>query len=181
MYKRTDLTSKSSQASLRPDFIAKTVADIDFDYLKSLGITTCFIDLDGTVVSRGTFEVEPLIKARLKDSGLDIKIATNRPKSRDLKELKEDLSASGVIHPQGLYGKPTKRYIRAALKEYGLRGNQVVMIGDRFLQDIFGANRSGVYSLVVYKLGKSKGRLDELLSNIERKVTQRLQGSYRKV
>jgi HAD superfamily phosphatase (TIGR01668 family) len=178
MHIRSVPLHKQAAVSFKPDFIAASVADIDFGYLKRLGVTTCFVDLDGTVVSRGTFEVDPKLAAALKSSGLDIKIATNRPRSRSLKELKQDLSASGVIHPKGVYGKPAKRYFQNALNDLGLKPEQAVMIGDRFLQDIFGANRAGVYSLLVFKLGKSHDWFDSLLSKAERRLARRLEKLY---
>ena len=172
---------KSAKSSLRPDFIAKSVADIDFAYLKRLGIRACFIDLDGTVVSRGTYEVDARISQALKDSGLSIHIATNRPKSRSLKTLKEQLHASSVIHPKGIAGKPAKKYYLSALKDLDLKNYEVVMIGDRYLQDVYGANKAGIYSLLVYKLGAYKGRTDKLISGIERKLTAAYLLNYKKV
>jgi HAD superfamily phosphatase (TIGR01668 family) len=181
MYKRKDLFPKKAGFSLMPDFIAGSIADIDFSYLRRKGITTCFLDLDGTVVDRGTYEITPALRRALMQSGLDIKIATNRPKSRSLKRLKEDLSASGVIHPAGIYGKPTKRYMRLALAEFGLHPHEVVMIGDRYIQDVLGANRSGIFSLVVYKLGRSVNTADRLVSALEKNRTKMLEKSYEKV
>ncbi len=155
----------------RPDFIATSVADIDFAFLASRGIKACFIDLDGTVVARGEFIVDPLEIQALKSAGLPIFIATNRPKSRALKNLKADLTASGIIHPHGLRPKPSKSYYRKALAERKLEPHQVVMIGDRYIQDIWGANRAGLYSLVVYKTGGAIGRWDRLLSRLEAAAT----------
>lgn len=181
MYRRRSSDSKKPEFRLTPDFIADSVSQIDFDYLKSKGITTCFIDLDGTVVDRGSFEVEPMLTASLKKSGLDIKIATNRPKSRSLKNLKNSLNASGVIHPKGIMGKPSKAYIRNALNLYNLQQHEVVMIGDRVFQDILGANRSGIYSLLVYKLGESKGRIDQFISRRERAFTDKLLKDFEEI
>lgn len=170
--------SKPNKHLMRPDFIAKSVVDIDFSYIKKLGITTLFIDLDGTVVSRGTYEVSSEYKKALVNSGMQIHIATNRPKSRSLKTLKEDLHATSVIHPRGIFGKPAKSYYENALKSLGLKKSEVVMMGDRYIQDIWGANRAGIYSLVVFKLGKSKAGLDKFISNRERKFTEALLPSY---
>lgn len=178
MYIANTAVSKKKRFSFKPDFIAESVQAIDFIYLKGKGITTCFIDLDGTVVERGAYDMEQSLSESLKNSGMNIKIATNRPKSRTLKNLKNSLHATGVIHPRGLRGKPAKSYIANALNEYELEPKQVVMIGDRFVQDILGANRSGVYSLLVYKLGRSRGVFDKFISSLEKKYTQRIIKSY---
>lgn len=179
MLVRDKLLGKKRPAfTMRPDSICKSITEIDFNYLKRLGVTTCLIDLDGTVVGRGTFEVDRRIGDVLSNSGLNIHIATNRPRSRSLKNLKEDLYAVSVIHPRGIFGKPSKRYYLNALKELHLQPEQVVMIGDRFIQDMLGANRAGIYSLLVHKLGKSVGRGDLYISKLEKIYTNRLTGQY---
>lgn len=181
MLRRNPESVKKPRVSFKPDFLAKDIASIDFKYLKKIGVTTCFIDLDGTVVGRSTFEVPAITSQILKDSGLDIKIATNRPRSRSLENLEHQLNASGVIHPKGFYAKPTKHYFQNALKEFGLKPTQVVMIGDRMLQDISGANRSGIYSLMVNKVGPSIGTVDKTISRLEWQATVRLSAQYQKI
>ncbi len=166
--------------SFWPDIICKSIVDVDFTYLKKLGVTTCLIDLDGTVVGRGTFEVDTRIAKALAKSGLKIHIATNRTKSRSLHNLKQDLHADSVIHPRGIFGKPSKRYYVNALKALKLQPTQVVMIGDRFIQDMLGANRAGIYSLLVHKLGPSMGSVDRYISKRERLFTERLTRIYQK-
>ncbi len=163
---------------ITPDFIADNVASIDFALLKRNGIKTCFIDLDNTVVERGAYIVSDNTKTALRNSGMNIYIATNRPKSTDLKDLRKSLGAVGVIHPQGIFAKPLKRYFINGLRENNLSSHEVVMIGDRFFQDIFGSNHAGMYSLLVLKLGKPIGNIDKLISWIERKITHYISNKY---
>lgn len=163
---------------MKPDFIASSVPDIDFTLLKRYGIKNCLIDLDDTVVERANYNVSQNIIKALKQSGLDVYIATNRPKSRDLKDLKEILGANGVIHPHGLMGKPTKTYFINGLRDKSLDKSSTIMVGDRIIQDIFGANRAGIYSLLVYKLGKPTGKIDSLISRIEHLWTVHISKNY---
>lgn len=182
MFIRSNLPAiKRPITSFRPDFIAASVDEIDFKFLRAKGIKACFIDLDGTTVSRGTFDVDQKVIDRLKDSQLPVFIATNRPKSRELKNLAVDLSALGVVHPVGVYAKPTKRYYKRALAAHDLKPHQVVMIGDRYFQDVFGSNRAGLYSLVVYKVGKIGSRSDYVVSKIEARLTRIFTGKYTEV
>lgn len=169
---------KTPNNRLKPDFIASSVQDIDFAMLRAYGIKNCLIDLDNTVVERADYNVSQDIKNALKHSGLTVYIATNRPKSRDLKDLKEKLGAKGVVHPHGLMGKPTKTYFINALKDKSLDKSTVIMIGDRYIQDIFGANRAGIYSLLVHKFGKPVGKLDSIISSIESRWTARISKKY---
>ncbi|MDQ3123252.1 MAG: HAD-IA family hydrolase [bacterium] len=174
----SEIYRKQPKFSIHPDFVAENVHTIDFELLKSYGIRTCFIDLDNTVVERDMFDVSEDIKAALRQSGMQIFIATNRPKSRDLKNLRESLNASGVIHPYSIFPKPTKHYFLHALKTNNLRAHETVMIGDRYLQDVLGANRAGIYSLLVHKLGKPHSLLENFISGIERRLTSKYTRRY---
>lgn len=140
-----------------------------------------FIDLDGTVVARGTYEVNPKISEVLSSQPLPVYIATNRPKSRDLKNLKEVLNAQGVIHPRGMAGKPFPRYFKTACATHGLMPHETVMVGDRFLQDIIGANAAGLATVVVKKLDKPTNWIDTALSRFERWLASRLARGYEKI
>ena len=161
-----------------PDYIANTVYNIDFNYLQERGIKAVLIDLDGTVVSRESFDVDKRITNYLKKQSVEIYIATNRPKSRDLKDLKKLLNARGVIHPVGVFMKPFPRYFKHAASTHQFKASEVAMIGDRYLQDIFGANLAGFTTILVHKLGISKGFIDMHISSIAKKRTDKLAARY---
>lgn len=167
--------------SLRPNYIADSVADIDWNYLQSQGIKAALIDLDGTVVARGTYEVSDVTQRVLATQPLKIYIATNRPKSRDLKELRQHLNANGVIHPTGIWGKPFRKYFLQAGKDHGLQPSEIVMIGDRYLQDVFGANSAGIQTIVVRKLDKPTNFFDRFISWLERTRTDQLAKHYQQI
>lgn len=168
----------SKRRLFHPDYIVKSVCDIDFSLLKSKGIKAVLIDLDGTVVSRGTFNVDKKITTYLKKQLVDIYIATNRPRNRSLKNMKVSLHAKGVIHPSGVFMKPLPQYYRQAAVNHKLKTAEVAMIGDRYIQDIFGANLAGYTTILVRKLGESKGHLDAVISLIERNRTDKLVAKY---
>lgn len=169
---------KPKQARIRPDYIATALTDIDFNYLHSQGYKAVFIDLDGTVVARGTYDVDPAITNILRTQPLPVYIATNRPKSRDLKNLKDSLHAQGVIHPKGFAGKPFPSYFKQACLDQGYQPHEVVMIGDRYIQDIIGANGAGLATIIVYKLDRPTNHFDTVLSACERKLTSYFERQY---
>lgn len=178
MYIRPKSSQKQLTGRWKPDFIAMSVATINFKHLRQLGITTCFVDLDGTVVDSGAFKVDATVALALKQSGMRVMIATNRPRQRDLLNLQADLHAEAVIHPTFLGSKPAKRYYRQALRAHGLQPTEVVMIGDHFVQDIVGANRAGIHSLLVFKLGTSNSKVSSLIARIESHLAHRLVKRY---
>ncbi|MDQ3065146.1 MAG: HAD-IA family hydrolase [bacterium] len=169
---------KSPSFSFMPDFIVENVAAIDFELLKTYGIKNCFVDLDDTVVDKNKFDVSQSVICAIKSSDMNVYIATNRPISKDLKNLEKDLRAQGVVHPIGFYGKPFKKYFNGALDQFGLKGHETIMIGDRYIQDIFGANHSGLHTMIVHKLGKSNGIIDMLISKLEKLATKNYSRRY---
>ncbi len=176
--RRKNAFEKRPSMRITPDFIAPDVSTIDFEALRGNGIKACFIDLDNTVVDYASYEVTKEFKDTLKNCGLKIFIATNRPKNRDLKDLKEDLCATGIVHPHGVFGKPFKRYFTNGLRDNNLSSHEVVMVGDRYFQDILGANRAGMYSLLVHKFGSTRSIIDRLISAVEQRLTVYLSKRY---
>lgn len=164
-----------------PDFIADSVLDVDFQYLERIGIKAVLIDLDDTVVEHGAYAVSPAVQSFLKRQKLKLYVATNRPKSRDLRNLRRHLSASAILHPVGLWIKPFRRYYAQAGRLDGYSPEQLVMVGDRYIQDVFGANAAGIRTVVVRKLGRPRGPIDRLLSRIESRRTAKLARHYRPI
>ena len=174
-------TFHKKRLSFHPDFIVDSVRDIDFVFLQKAGIKAILLDLDGTIVARGTATIPNDIVKCLRAQPLKIYIATNRPKSNDLKKIKISLGAAGVIHPRGLIGKPFPRYFAQAAHNHGLNPRECVMVGDRFLQDIFGANAAGMTTVAVRKLDKPINASDRFLSGLEARISNQLAKRYTKL
>ena len=179
---RTSLDpARPSKRTFLPDFIAPSVAEIDFPFLYRLGIRGCFIDLDGTIVERRQHEISDELSQILADQPLIVALATNRPKGRSLEDLKERTHAHHVVHPVSVRGKPFKAYYRAALGQVGLEPAQAVMIGDRYLQDMVGANRAGLYTVMVHKFGRAEALDDKLQSRVDAFFLRRFAGRYEEI
>lgn len=177
VYKK-EFVRRGRKSLFKPDFIASSVADIDFAFLKSLGITTLLIDLDGTVVERGKYEVNENVIKILKKQPFKIYIATNRPMKRNLMNLVEHLNAQGAVHPKGILGKPFPQYYKNVLAEKHLQKTEVAMVGDRILQDIWGANLAGLTTVAIRKQDEPIGLFDKILSASEAGYLQRIAKKY---
>lgn len=164
-----------------PDYLATSILDLDLNYLQENGIKALLIDLDGTVVNRGTFEVNKDISNHLAAANIPIYIATNRPSSRDLKNLQDDVRASGVIHPRGFRGKPFPRYYLDALRDLDLEPTEVAMVGDSFIQDILGANAAGLKTIAVQKFGTETKLGYKLQAWLEQRFINHISSRFRLV
>jgi len=49
--------------------------------------------------------------------------------------------------------KPTRKYYESLSALLGVKSQQIAMVGDKLLQDIYGANRVGMVSILVEPVG----------------------------
>ena len=129
---------------LRPSETVETVFDVDFDRLRSQGKDAVLFDFDRTLAPRGACAI-PDGSRRLLDelveSGFRVGILTNRRASRIIDDVPVPI----------LYAarKPRRRAYRRMLSMLSAEATHAVMIGNRGLTDILGANRLGIYSIRV--------------------------------
>jgi len=161
-----------------PDFIASSVSEIDFKVLWQHGLTTVLVDVDNTLVSFGARELHSsaalyLEEARKKGYIKTFAIASNS--RRDIGHISAVLKPDAVFQPRGLSYKPFRSYYRRVLRELGANPEQTLMIGDRLIQDVWGARRSGIKAVLVKPLGRDLW-LDRLI--LTRWRERRLLRSY---
>jgi HAD superfamily phosphatase (TIGR01668 family) len=144
-------------ANFLPDYIVNSVTDVDFEYLSRQGIKACLFDLDHTILHHGTTIIQPKILEHIHESGMKVYIATNRVYSEVLDEIAVQLKADGVVHAmRGDFAKPSRAYYAHAIQKTGCKPEQIIMIGDRILQDIWGSRRSGLRAILLSKFGPIK-------------------------
>jgi uncharacterized protein len=129
---------------LRSNERAESILEIDFEALRSLGKTTLLFDLDNTLARRRCRALPACslsLLSQLEDSGFRIGILTNRRVRRPV----EGVDIPILYHAR----KPHRRGYRLLLNTLAASAGESVMIGDRVLTDILGANRLGVHSILV--------------------------------
>jgi len=133
---------------LRPAETVETVFDIDFERLRFLGKQALVFDFDNTLAKRGCRAMPTLsneLLGGLAATGFHVGILTNRRPRRTI---------AGVSFPIIYHaGKPWRTGYLAILEMLASSPEQGVMIGDRYLTDILGANRLGIHSVRVRSLG----------------------------
>lgn len=148
------LERKERRPRFVPDYIAKSLSDVDFELLKNRGIKYVAFDADSTLVHfRGTVlseETEQLLKSkrRLFEAWC---IASNRP-TNDLQELGRTIDAP-VIRASLLTRKPRRKYFEKVIQHFNATPEQIAMVGDKLIADMWGAKRSGLVTVWVAKIG----------------------------
>lgn len=132
----------------RPDFCFRRCTDISPAWLTSLGIRGVLIDIDNTITRWESKAVPPEDQAwlaRLAEAGFGIRLLSNglaQKKSAVVGQL-------GVPLVSGRLVKPLPAVFRRGLGDLGLMPTEVVMIGDSVFTDIVGANKVGLWTILV--------------------------------
>lgn len=145
-----------------PDIYQKSIFTIDYKKLKLRGIKCIIFDVDNTIepisVEKPSRKVKDLIE-RLKESGFRVLIMSNASKKR-LSPFKEILEVDCAASSK----KPFSHKFHKILKEYNYKVNEVAMIGDQIMTDIFGGNKVGVTTILVNPISSK----DQVFTRITR-------------
>lgn len=166
----------------KPDMYKKNIYEIDYKKLKNMKIKCLLFDLDNTIAPYG--EKKPSKKAidlvqKLKEMGFKIIIFSNASKKRihPFKEILEvDCSAKSK--------KPSRKKFNKLLKEFKYSENNVALIGDQLVTDIFGGNRVGIYTILVDRMSNREmmftkfNRLLEMILRLRLKKLGFKKGNY---
>ncbi len=127
---------------------------IDYERMYEDGYRGVLFDIDNTLVGHNAPQNErsmALIK-RLDDIGFKSAVVSNNGYER----------VSSFADPAGMFyvykaGKPLGKGYKAAIEDMGLKPDQVFSVGDQIFTDVWGANRAGLYNILVKPLGKDIG------------------------
>ena len=119
---------------------------IDFEKLYRRGYRGILFDIDNTLVPHGlpADERAMALFRRLKTIGYKVTMLSNN------KEPRVKLFCDAVGAPY-IYkaGKPNPAKYRQAMKNMGTDEKNTLFVGDQIFTDIWGANKAGIYSVLV--------------------------------
>ena len=119
---------------------------IDFEKLYRQGYRGILFDIDDTLVPHGlpADERAMTLFRRLKTIGYKVTMLSNN------KEPRVKLFCDAVGAPY-IYkaGKPNPAKYRQAMKNMGTDEKNTLFVGDQIFTDIWGANKAGIYSVLV--------------------------------
>lgn len=137
-----------------PDYMANSLLGIDFKELKKNGVKHIAFDADSTLVHfRGRVLPEETKEFLQKQRKLfeSWVIASNRI-TNDLLPLAESMDAQ-VIRATLTNRKPQRRFFDQVIRHFGAKPQEIAMVGDKLMADIWGAKRAGMVTVWVEKIG----------------------------
>lgn len=134
--------------SLRPDEIARSIHEIDYERLWRTGYRALIFDIDNTLGEWGCRELSQptqMLVRELAARGFSLGFLSNDG-GQDRPQLKEQLRSWPVLWRAG---KPRTRHYKNMLELLKTHQRETVMIGDQLFTDIWGAKRAGLYAILV--------------------------------
>lgn len=154
-----------------PKMYKKDIYSINYELLKKKNIKLIAFDLDNTIglinQEKPNMEAIRLVKKIQKD--FDILIVSNNFKKR-VEKFTKDFGCdyySFALKPL----KFTKRFIH---KKYHYNMNEVSLVGDQLVTDIFGANRAGMYSILVDPISDKDLKITSLNRFLEKRIIKKI-------
>ena len=151
------LNQKESRAMvlnfLKPTYCVNSVYDLSVDELKKHSIKAVLTDLDNTLLAwnnpNGTVELHEWLK-ETREAGIEVIVVSNNTWDR-VKKAVGGLEVDYVAWSL----KPLPRGILKVLHDRQLKKDEVVMVGDQMLTDVWAAHLAGVPSVLVERLIES--------------------------
>ncbi len=120
---------------------------IDFEKYYKKGYRGVIFDIDNTLVPHGAPADEKAVALfkRLKELGYSTVLLSNNKEPR-VKMFFDGVEASHYIYKGG---KPGTANYEKAMKLMGCDTRNTLFVGDQIFTDVYGANRTGIYSILV--------------------------------
>lgn len=138
-----------------PTAYSTSIFEISYQTLKEQGINTLFFDLDNTIIAYDETRLASKHIEFLNDLAKDFKILviSNSGKKR-VSFAMQDVDFLYVWHGK----KPLKFGFKKALKLTNAKKEEVMMIGDQLMTDVYGSNRIGLNVTLVGAVKRSSDR-----------------------
>lgn len=120
--------------------------EIDFKDFYQRGFRGIIFDIDNTLVPHGfpADERAAALFQKLKETGFSVIMLSNNKEPR-VKMFCDAVDAPYIYKA----GKPNPKNYRQACQIMGTNENNTLFVGDQIFTDVWGANKAGLYSILV--------------------------------
>ena len=130
-----------------------SVYDINYKELYNKGIRSLIYDIDNTLVKHGAKANEHIVELFyiIHNMGFKTILLSNNTKER-VESFANEVGSDYIAKA----GKPGRKAYVSAMEKLGSGKEDTVFIGDQLFTDIYGANRTGLYSILVKPIDKKE-------------------------
>lgn len=157
---------------LYPKIYLESIKEITIEFLKKYNIKGIILDVDNTLIDYDRKMVAGAEKwcDDLKEQGIKLCILSNTNKKDKVENVANKLKIPYLF----LAKKPAKSGFLKAGKLLGLPNENIAAVGDQIFTDVFGANRIGMFSILVKQVDKK----DIFITRIKRPIEKIVIKSY---
>lgn len=156
-----------------PNEVVQDIYEIRPEKLKERGIKGIITDLDNTLVpwnvKDATEEVKEWLK-EMEEHDIKVTIVSNNNEER-VRVFSEPLKRPFAYSAR----KPLTRAFKKVQRDMGLNKDEVVVVGDQLLTDVFGGNRAGLKTILVAPIVETDAPITKFNRKIERFIMRRLE------
>lgn len=159
-----------------PTWMIERIYQLTPEQLAKHNIKGIIADLDNTLIAWNNPDGTPELRSWLKmmdEAGIPVVILSNNNYKR-VKRVADQLG----IQFSSAAKKPSRKGFRRAIDKLGLSKDEVVIVGDQLLTDVFGGNRLGIRSILVMPLVESDMVWTLLNRKIEKYIFKKLQKAH---
>lgn len=151
---------------LYPDTYLDSVDDIDFEMYYKKGIRGIVSDIDNTLVPHGAPADEHIIKVfeKIHGMGIDTCLISNNKKLR-VEPFAKAVNSKFIYDAH----KPSRESYKKAMGLMNTDKESTLFIGDQIFTDIWGANRTGIETVMLKQIDK-KEEIQIILKRIPEKL-----------
>lgn len=151
-----------------PNEYVNNVFEINPEHLKEIGIKGIVTDLDNTLVPWDVPHATERVMAWFEEmlaSDLKVMVISNN-NDRRVSVFSEPLDVPYIANAR----KPLTRSFIKAAAQFSLKPEEVAVIGDQLLTDVFGGNRGGFYTILVVPIVETDAWITKFNRMIERRI-----------
>ena len=151
---------------LYPDTYLDSIDDIDFEMYYKKGIRGIVSDIDNTLVPHGAPADEHIIKVfeKIHGMGIDTCLISNNKKPR-VEPFAKAVNSKFIYDAH----KPSRESYKKAMELMNTDKESTLFIGDQIFTDIWGANRTGIETVMLKQIDK-KEEIQIILKRIPEKL-----------
>ena len=155
-----------------PKAYFNNIKDVSIEFLQSHNIKGLLIDVDNTLIDYNKnilFGVKEWIDNMDKE-GIKLCILSNTNNKSKVENVARYLEIPYIYFAM----KPLKFGFKKGVNKLKLPNKNIGVIGDQLLTDVLGANRTGMYSILVKPINEK----DILITRIKRPIEKKIMDKY---
>nr|WP_203642797.1 YqeG family HAD IIIA-type phosphatase [Levilactobacillus andaensis] len=163
-------------SQFKPTWMVTNIYDLTPQQLRENGVRAVLTDLDNTLIAWNNPDGTPELRhwlTLLELAGIRVIVVSNNSRARVDRAVAP--FKLPYIH-RAL--KPLSWGLRRALRRWHLRRDEVIMVGDQLLTDVWSAHRTGIRSVLVKPILKSDAWITKGNRVLEKVVMWRLRHDY---